>query len=128
MLKCFTGNVDEMCLDRGSFRLNHNLIGHPALTLSNLEQVIPALPPNQVMYSKVLLDTDADFEATFRKKPSDRTIEETIASIRVTDSYVMVRSPEQHPSFVPLYRDLLDDVECLMRKRGVGVRAVDPQL
>jgi hypothetical protein len=128
VLKCFQDSADEIRLDRSSFRLEHKLIGHQALTLSNLERVIPALPPNHVMYSKELLDTGADFEGTFRKKPSDRTIEETIASIRVTDSYIMVRSPEVHPSFESLYRDLLDDVQYLMRKQGVGKRAIDPQL
>src|SRR5690606_29372300 len=90
--------------------------------------VIPALPKDQVYYSKGLLDVDADFEGTYRDRPRDRTIEETIENIRVTDSYVMVRSPEAHQSFKALYQDLLCDVETLMRRRGVGKSAIGPQL
>lgn len=57
-------------------------MGHPAPTLENLGNVIPALPKCQVMYSARQLSNGEDFEATFKKRPQDRSIEETIESIR----------------------------------------------
>jgi hypothetical protein len=40
----------------------------------------------------------------------------------------MVRSPEVDRSFKELYQELVADVETLIRQRGVGSKAVDPQL
>lgn len=128
MYRCFADPIDEEMLDRSGFLLKHKLLSHPALSLENLAAVVPALPPDQIYYSKGLLDVGADFEGTYRSKPRDRTIEETIENIRVSDSYVMVRSPEVHASFREIYQDLLADVEALMRKRGAGSKAISPQL
>lgn len=128
MYRCFEEGFDPELLDRSDFKLKHKLLSHPALTLENLAAVIPSLPKDQVYYSKGLLDVGADFETTYRTRPQDRSIEETIENIRATDSYVMVRSPEAHASFRELYQDLLQDVQQMMRLRGVGDTAIDPQL
>jgi hypothetical protein len=128
MYRCFVEGFEEEMLDRKGFRFKHKLLSHPALSLENLASVIPALPQDRVYFSKGLLETGADFEATYRTKPRDRTIGEIIEDIRVTDSYVMVRSPEVHESFRELHRDLINDVEALMRKRGMTTAAIDPQL
>jgi hypothetical protein len=128
MYQCFQDDVKTEQLDRSPFKFHHKLLGHPALTLENLARALPALPQDRVMYSKGLLKNGDDFETTFRRKPKDRSLEETIESIRTTDSYIMVRSPEADHSFAPLYRELIADVESLMRQRGVGARAIDPQL
>lgn len=129
MYKCFVDGFDEGMLDRRGALLKHKLLSHPALSLENLAAVIPALPQKEhVFYSKELLDTGADFESTYRSRPQDRTIEETIDSIRRSNSYIMVRAPEVHDSFKELHRDLISDVETVMRKRGAGSAALDPQL
>jgi hypothetical protein len=117
-----------MRLDREAFKFQHTLLGHPALSLENLARAIPALPRGSVMYSKGLLKNGDDFETTFSKRPEDRSIEETIENIRVSDSYIMVSSPERDASFAPLRDQLLADVEALMRKRGVGKVAINPTL
>ena len=127
-LKCLDASVLPNGLDRSAYKFQHKLMGHPALTLENLGNVIPALPKGQVMYSARQLSNGDDFEATFKKRPQDRSIEETIESIRSTDSYVMVRSPEAHASFAPLYRDLIHDVETAMQEFGVGAKALSPTL
>lgn len=128
MYHCFDDQLQADRLDRSPFKFGHKLLGHPALTLENLARVLPALPKDQVMYSKGLLKNGDDFETTFRRRPKDRTIEETIEAIRTTDAYVMVRSPEVDASFAPLHRELISDVEALMRERGVGHHAIDAQL
>jgi Cupin-like domain len=128
MLRSLAGSVDIDKLDRAAFQFEHRLLGHPALSLQNLARVIPALPKDRVMYSKGLLETGSDFEATFRHRPADRTLEETIEAIRVSDSYVMVRSPECDPSFADLHRQLIADVEQIMKARGVGSVAYGAQL
>jgi hypothetical protein len=128
MFECFSSNLPANKLDREAFKFQHKLMGHPALSLENLARVIPALPKQQVMYSKGLLDTHADFETTFRKRPRDQTIEETIENIRNKDSYIMVSSPEVDSSFAPVYAQLLNDVNKLINKRGVGTHALEPKL
>ena len=128
MSSCFSGRIDVAKLDRSAFKFEHRLLGHPALSLENLARVIPALPKDRVMYSRGLLDNGADFETTFRHRPVGRTLEETIESIRASDSYVMVRSPECAPSFADLHRQLIGDVEKIMKARGVGTVAYGAQL
>lgn len=128
MSTCFADDLDNTLLDKQPFKFHHQLMGHPALSLDNLARVLPTLPQQQVMYSKGLLDVGADFESTFSKKPKDRSLEETIESIRTTDSYIMVRSPEADPSFADLYRALCSEVSALMKQRGVGTMPVDAQL
>lgn len=128
MTPCFADDIKSELLDRQPFKFHHKLLGHPALSLENLSRVLPTLPQQQVMYSKGLLDVGADFESTFRKKPKERTLEETIESIRTTDSYIMVRSPEVDPSFADLYKALCAEVAALMALRGVGKQPIDAQL
>lgn len=127
MLNCFE-QLDGGLLDRASFKCRHKLMGHPALEFSNLARVIPALPPKQVMYSVRHLATADNFEKTFSQRPLERSIEETLENIRTSDSYVMIQSPETDPSFRDLHRQLLADVEQLMRDRGVGRAALNPHL
>ncbi len=128
MFDCFSDALADVPIDQEPRKFGHTLMGHPALTLENLSRVIPALPRDSVMYSKSLLKNGDDFESTFRSRPEDRTIEETIESIRTSDSYIMVSSPEQDPTFAELYKQLIGDVETLMRECKAGSIAIDPKL
>lgn len=128
MSSCFGDGADPRSLDRVAFKFQHKLIGHPALSLENLARVLPALPKENVMYSKGLLKNGDDFEQTFRTRPQDRSLEETIENIRVSDSYIMVSTPEIDASFAPLHKQLVADVEVLMKGHGVGGIALDPKL
>lgn len=127
-MHCFDDSAPIELLDREAFKFGHKLLGHPALGMDNLARVIPALPKDRVMYSMGRLKNGDDFEETFKQRPADRGIEETIENIRVSDSYVMVAGPEVDPSFAPLYRELIGDVESFMQRRGVGTRAIEPKL
>ena len=127
-MHCFEDDAGFDQFDRQAFKFRHKLMGHPALSLDNLARVIPALPKKQVMYSMGKLKNGDDFEGTFRGQPKEQGIEQTIENIRVSDSYVMVSGPEVDPSFAPLHRELVADVETLMRRRGAGARIVEPQL
>lgn len=127
-MQSFEDNETLNQLDSAAFKFNHKLLGHPALSLENLARVLPALPKERVAYSKGLMDVSDDFEGTFKKRPADRTIEETIENIRTSNAYIMVNKPEVDPSFAPLHRQLVEDVETLMRRLGVGSEVIDPQL
>lgn len=127
-LKCFDRGVPLDQLDRAAFKFKHGLLGHPALTLENLARVLPTLPQQHVMYSTKLLANGDDFESTYRHRPAEQSLEATIESIRHSDSYILVNKPELDPSIAPLFKDLLHDVEALMRVRGTGTRAWDPRL
>ena len=127
-MKCFTGDLPFDRLDRTAFSFSHRLLGHPALTLDNLERVLPALPREQVFYSSGLLKESDDLDRAHVDHQNGLSLKQTIETIRTSDSYIMVRSPETDASFDPLFRDLKGDVESLMRSRGVGSRAIDSML
>ena len=130
MLRCFDPSVDGRTLDREPFKFQHLLMGHPALELSNLAKVIPSLPSEYVKYSKGLMRNGEDFENCNLLHPSQMSLAETIECMRTSDSYVMVRSPQIHESFQPVFRDLSADVEHLLRQ-AFGERnrlLIKPQL
>jgi len=128
MYRCFEESLDARRLDREPFVLGHRLLGHDALTLENLARVLPALPAEQVMFSKDLLGLHDDFEETFRGERQDVSLSQVLEQIRTGSSYIMVRSPEAHPSFAELHRALLADVESAMHARGIPGAAKDAQL
>ncbi len=128
MLRCFDDSVDASLVDRGSFVCGHKLMGRPALSLESLCRVLPRLPPGQVMYATRRLATEDNFEKTFKQRPLDRSVAETIETIRESDSYIMVNSPQVDESFADIYQDLIHDVQALMWERGVGDKAISPKL
>lgn len=79
------------------------------------------------MYSTKRLQTDADFEKTFRERP-DVPIEAVLDRLRESDSYIMISSPQVAPSFADLYRALLADVSELMALRKLGPTPLQPTL
>jgi len=105
-------------------------MGHPALELENLAKVIPSLPSEYVKYSKGLMRNGDDFEKCDVHHRSQMSLAETIECMRTSDSYVMVRSPQIHESFQPVFRDLSGDVEHLLRQMfGHRQRLlIDPRL
>lgn len=120
MSACFGPDLDPRLLDREPFRFSHRLMGHPALSLENLGRVLPALPAEQVFYSRSTRDTGEDLDRLHERNRNGLSIEETIENIRTSDSYVMVRSPESDASFASLHRALLDEVASMIRVRGAG--------
>lgn len=127
-LRCFDATIEHMPIDRQPFKIRHKLLGYPALTLENLGAVLPRLPKRQVMFSRARLRNGDDFETTFRKRPKDISLEETLEQIRSSDAYIMVSRPETDPSFHDLRDDLVRDVCAIMRARGLGDEPIDPQL
>ncbi len=127
-MKCFSDELNQGLLDQQAFMFGHRLMGHSALSLANLGSALPALPAGQVFYSSGLLNEKDDFDRAHLDRPNGLTLEATIENIRTSNSYVMVRKPEAHPSFQPLFQDLLSDVRSLCKSRGMGDSVVDPML
>jgi hypothetical protein len=117
MLKCFDDSCDPALMDQQPFMFQHKLVGHPALSMENLRRAIPALPADHVKYSKGLLKNGDDFENAAYLQKNGLSLEETIESIRTSDSYIMVRSPQVDESFSPVFRELSADVESLLRQQ-----------
>ena len=128
MLRCFEESMDLGGIDREPFKMRHTLLDHPALRLSNLAKVIPALNRGDVYYSSGRLAPSDDFDRAQSEHPNGLTLERTIEEIRTSDSYVMVRSPENDPSFKELFEDLLSDVRTILRTRSLSDRVHDPKL
>lgn len=127
-MQSFEDNEALNQLDSAAFKFNHRLLGHPSLSLENLARVLPELPTGRVEYSKGLLDINDDFEKTLKDPACKFSLEETIESIRTSNSYIMVNHPDTHPSFAPIKRQLVEDVEKIMRRLGIGNEAIDPRL
>ena len=127
-LTCFADDVRPDLFDREPFLFRHQLLGHPALDLSNLTRMIPTLPDWQVHYSSGRLQQSDNFETAHRDHANGMSIEETIDTLRTSNSYIMIREPDRDGSFHPLYRELMKDVRGLLAARGAGGRANDPKM
>ena len=126
-LRCFADDVRPELFDREPFRFTHRLLGHPALSMENLGRMIPALPERQVHYSSGRLKPSDDFERAHHDHANGMSIEETIATLRTSNSYIMIREPQDDESFHPLFRELVRDVNGVLGQRRGGV-AHDPKM
>lgn len=126
-MESFEDNEELNKLDSAAFKFNHKLLGHPSLSLENLARVLPELPEGRVEYSKGLLNVNDNFEKSL-DQVTKFSLEETIENIRTSNSYIMVNHPDVHASFAPIKRQLVEDVETIMRRLGIGNEAIDPRM
>ncbi len=126
--KHFDQAVDSSQIDKVGYKFRHHLLDHPAMTMNNLAQVAQRLPEDQVFYSSGKLRKADDFDRAHIEHKTGLTLQQTVEDMQNSDSYVMIRSPEVDPSFKELYRELLADVEQVMRKNGDRKPAIDPRL
>jgi hypothetical protein len=126
--RIFEAAEGPLVFDRQSYRCRHTLLGHPALELENLARVVQQLPTDNVFFSSGLLPKDADFDRAHVDYRTGLSLKDTVENMMTSNSYIMLRAPEQDASFQPLFRELRAEVEGLMRAQGVGERAVDPML
>lgn len=105
-------------LDRQPFVFNHALVDHPALSLENLAEVIPQLPAEQVFHSNGRLSLADNLDRAHREHRPEQALQEALQQLRHVDAYIMVRKPETHPSFQPLFRMLEAEVSGLVRSTG----------
>ncbi|HEY1695241.1 MAG TPA: cupin-like domain-containing protein [Polyangiaceae bacterium] len=127
-LRCFAEPFDFDALDRRPFKFRHTLSDHPALSLGNLERVLPELPAANVFYSKGLRDLAVDFDRAHIDHPNGMSLRETIESIRTSSSYIAVSKPETHASFRDLFHDLTQDIGLCMRRRRSGSAPLEPSM
>lgn len=117
-----------LSIDGAPFKCRHSLLEHPALSLENVAQVVQRLPPEQVFFSSGKLQKSTDFDRAHKEHATGRSLKDTVENMLTSDSYIMLRSPEQDPSFAELFGALKADVEALMREQGLGAQAHDPML
>ena len=127
-LRCFSGMDTMHQIDREPFKALHKLQDHPALSLANLQQVLPRLPSEQVFFSSGALKRTDDFDRAHIDQKSRFSLEESLADLQRTNAYIMVRSPEVDASFKDLFAAMKTDVEKVMQDQGLGHCALDPML
>lgn len=127
-LKCFQDIGSTLSIDDKPFKFKHKLLNHPAMTLESLALVLPRLPEEQVFYSAGNLAKSVNFDTAHQDHKNGLSLEQTIEEMKTAKSYIMVRSPETHPIFQPLFHDLLEDVNDIIRLNKVGSQAIDPML
>lgn len=106
------------CWDRRAFVFGHGLQDHPALTMADLAEAIPALPPDRVFHSSGRLSNADDFDNAHRLHRPRESLEQALDQLRTTNAYIMVREPEVHPSFRLLHRELRAEVAAAARLAG----------
>lgn len=94
-------------------------MGHPALSLENLARVIPKLPKNLVFHSNGRLDYGDDFDRAHLQHKPEQRLQEALEQLRTSDAYIMVRQPETDASFMPLLKDLTQDVSRVVADAGI---------
>jgi len=127
-LQCFEGLEPNLQLDREPFKVRHKLQDHPALSLVNLQKVIPRLPSEQVFFSSGSLNKADDFDRAHINQKSRFSLEESLEDLRRTNAYIMVRSPEVDASFKDLFAAMKSDVETVIKAQRLGDHAIDPML
>jgi hypothetical protein len=125
---CLDPHLPAERFDREAFKFQHQLLGHPALTLENLCKVLPSLPRGQVVYSSKRLSETDNFERFFSQDGDRASIEQAIESIRTSEAYIAVQSPQSDPSYAPLFKDLIGDISQLLRLRGLGDEVRNPRM
>jgi Cupin-like domain len=128
MFRCFKDDFAAVPIDQEPRKFGHKLTSHPAVSLENISRLILKHPKNQIVYSKGLLKNGDDFENAQHEHGNGLSIEETIETIRTSNSYIYVVSPELDPSFRDLHRELVADVEAVMKRQGLGDSAIDTSL
>jgi hypothetical protein len=128
MYSCFADSIQAQKLDKTPFQFEHKLLGHPALDISNLAKVLPELPTERVMYSKGLNLLGANFDRAHIDNKNGLSIEETIETIRTSNSYVAVRGPENHASFKGLHKMMCEDIGKLMKLNGTGQMPTEAEM
>lgn len=127
-LTCLDPNLPAERFDREAFKFQHQLLGHPALTLENLCKVLPSLPRGQVVYSSKRLSETDNFERFFSQDGDRASIEQAIESIRTSEAYIAVQSPQSDASYAPIFKDLIGDISQLLRLRGLGNEVRNPRM
>ena len=128
MASVFTDPIDCKKLDALPFKVNHSLLGHEALKLETLTEVLCRLPERQVVYSNARLDTRDNFEKTFRAPEKRVSLEQTLTTMLKSESLIMVNSPEVDPVFKPVYDQIMDSIQALIPGRGGRKKVFMPTL
>jgi ribosomal protein L16 Arg81 hydroxylase len=103
--------------DRKPFITNHNLMGHPLLTMESLGELVQRLPQQQVYFSSAKVSRDADFDRAWMLHRPRMSLADAVKDFANAEAYIMVRSPETDPEYQPLFKQILADVEQYTRAR-----------
>lgn len=128
MFDAFSNDFSSVLIDKAPLKFGHKLVGHPAMSLSNISRVILSHPKNKVHHSKGLLKNGDDFENAQELHGNGLSLEQTIETIRTSDSYIYVASAELDASFKDLHRELVGDIEKMTLAQGLGSQAIDTAL
>jgi Cupin-like domain len=126
--RCLAPDLPVDRFDREAFKFQHQLLGHPALSLEHLAKMLPRLERGQVSYSSARMSEKDHFESFFYQHGDSASVEAAIESIRTSEAYIAVQAPQTDSSYTPIFNDLLRDIGQLLRLRGVGQEARNPRM
>ncbi len=95
-------------------KLDHNLTGHPLLSLEQLVRLAAQLPAGSVEYNQGNLPIGINPEDVPAPQLS---IEDTIWSIEENGSWMVLKRIEQHPDYAKLLQETLGELEPFVKQR-----------
>jgi mannose-6-phosphate isomerase-like protein (cupin superfamily) len=107
-------SVLEAAYPDRAVKLEHNLTGHPLLSLEQLVRLATQLPKGSVEYNQGNLPIGINPEDVPTPQLS---IEDTIRSIEESGSWMVLKRIEQHPDYAKLLTETLAELEPFVTQR-----------
>jgi hypothetical protein len=98
------------------FKLRHNLVGHPLLTIPKLVELSTRLPENHVRFNSGEIPIGTRL---YTARQTGLSAQETIRQIEQARSWMVLKYVEQDPAYAELMNSCLDEAQVL-------TEAIDP--
>ena len=101
--------------------VRHDLADHPLLTLPSLLALAKRLPEKQVRFHANTARVDSDFERTETEHPHHLGLEEAMANIETSGSWIALHNAQTDPEYRVLLDEALDQVQARIDGKDPGM-------
>lgn len=101
--------------NRKPFLFRHRLAEHPLLQLPRLFELALRHPREEVLHWRGNIPVDADIDHAQENHGAGLRLEDSIANIAASGSYVLIRNAQLDPAYGGLLGDILGEIEPLFR-------------
>lgn len=101
--------------------VRHDLDRHPLLSLPSLLALAKRLPVKQVRFHANTARGDSDFERTLTEHPHHLGLEEAMANIETSGSWIALHNAQSDPEYKALLDEVLDEVQSWIETSDPGM-------
>jgi hypothetical protein len=101
--------------------VTHNLASHPLLQIEALRALAGRLPERQVRFHATTASATTDFERAPEHHPHHLRVEEALADIESSGSWIALHNVQTDPAYKALLDEVLDDVNRAIASRDPGM-------